>query len=57
MSVAEKEIKIINLSGKRYDIIQKIKKATPSEKEKLEKKLERINKEIEELLGERFNRC
>lgn len=55
MSVVEKEIKIIQLSGKRYDLIQEMKKATPSEKEKIEKQIEKINKEIEELLGERFN--
>lgn len=57
MSVAEKEIKIIKLSGKRYDLLKKIKKASPSEKEVIEKKLEEINKEIEELLGERINNC
>jgi hypothetical protein len=55
MSVAEKEIKIIQLSGKRYDILQKLKKASPAEREKYEKELEKINKEIEELLGERLN--
>lgn len=53
MSVAEKEIKIINLSGKRYDLIQKCKKAAPSEKEILEKKIEEINKKIEELLNDK----
>lgn len=51
MSVAEKEIKIIKLSGKRYDLIQKCKKANPDEKRFLEFKIEEINKKIEELLN------
>ena len=55
MSVAEKEIKIIQLSGKRYDIIQKMKKAKPEIKRKYEKELEKINREIEELLDARPN--
>ena len=55
MSVAEKEIRIIELSGKRYDIIRKMKKAKPEIKAKYEKELEKLNKEIEELLGDRLN--
>lgn len=50
MSVVEKEIKIIQLSGKRYDLIQKCKKAKPDLKARYEKKIENLNKEIEELL-------
>lgn len=53
MSVEEKEIKIINLSGKRYDILQKMKKATAQEKEKYEKQIEKINKKIEELINDK----
>lgn len=55
MSIAEKEIKIIHLSGKRYDLIQKCKKAKPENKARYEKEIEKISKEIEELLGGRFN--
>jgi len=51
MSVAEKEIKIINLSGKRYDLIQKCKKAKPELKARYEKAIEKINQEIERLLN------
>ncbi|MBO7526493.1 MAG: hypothetical protein J6T74_01195 [Clostridia bacterium] len=57
MSVVEKEIKIINLSGKRYDLIQKMKKATSENKARYEKEIERINKEIEELLDGKSNHC
>ena len=55
MSVAEKELKIINLSGKRYDLIQKCKKAKPENKIKYEKEIEKISKEIEGLLNEKLN--
>ena len=51
MSVAEKEIKIIQLSGKRYDLIKKCKKAKPENKIKYEKEIQKLNKEIEELLN------
>lgn len=51
MSVAEKEIKIIKLSGKRYDLIKNWKKAKPENKIKYEKEIQKLNKEIEELLN------
>ena len=50
MSVVEKEIKIIKLSGKRYDLIKAMKKAKPENKKKYEQEIEKLNKEIEELL-------
>lgn len=53
MSVSEKEIKIINLSGKRYDLLQKIKKANPEIKKQYLEQIEKINKEIEVLLNEK----
>ena len=50
MSVTDKEIKIINLSCKRYDLIKTLKKAKPENKRRFEKEIERINMEIERLL-------
>lgn len=50
MSVSDKEIKIINLSTKRYDLIKDLKKAKPEQKSKFQKEIERISKEIEVLL-------
>lgn len=57
MSVVEKEIKIINLSGKRYDLIQKCKKSKPELKARYEKEIEKLNKEIEGLLNGKLNNC
>ena len=55
MSVVEKEIKIINLSGKRYDLIKDLKKAKPENKAKYEREIEKINQEIERLLNDNSN--
>lgn len=52
MSVSEKEIKIINLSCARYDLIKKCKKANEAARLKYEKEIEKINREIEVLLND-----
>lgn len=53
MSVVEREIKIINLSCKRYDLIKTMKKAKPENKQRYEKEIEKINQEIERLLNDK----
>ena len=51
MSIAEIETKIINLSGERYKLIKKIKSGKhPEHEKKYIRRIESINREIEELL-------
>lgn len=51
MSVAEKEKKLIKLNDERRKIIKFLKERTEqSYKKKLQKRLEEINREIEELI-------
>lgn len=51
MSIAEIETKIINLSGERLDLIKKIKSGKhPEYEQKYIRRIEEINREIEDLL-------
>lgn len=51
MSVAEKETKIIKLNEERLKLIKKIKSGIhPEHEQKYVKRIEQINREIEELI-------
>lgn len=50
MSVAEKEIKIIKLNDERTNLIKLVKTTKPENAQKYIKRIEKINREIEELI-------
>ena len=51
MSAAEREIKIIKLNTERFKLIKKLKNKTrPEYEQKYAKRIEQINREIEELI-------